>query len=82
MYRAGPIDESSLSTLAASVRAELSRLALELSQPSDYLALKTLYAAPGRIFDGLIVKADGATWNPGAGAGVYVYTAGAWAKLN
>ena len=82
MYRAGPIEEGGLPALAASLRAELERLALALSQPTDYLALNTLYAAPKRIFDGMIVKADGTTWNPGAGAGVYVHTGGAWARLN
>ena len=81
MYRAGPIDESSLSALAASVRAELGRLAIELAQPSDYLALNTLYAAPNRLIEGMIVKADGSTWNPGGGAGVYAYVGSAWVKL-
>ena len=81
MYRAGLIDESSLGALAASVRAELGRLALEFAQPSDYLALKTLYAAPDRLIDGMVVKADGTTWNPGSGAGVYAYVASAWVKL-
>ena len=81
MYRPSSLDDSSLQTLANSLRNELGRLALEFSQPADYLALNTLYAAPKRIFDGMIIKADGATWNPGSGAGVYAYVGGAWAKL-
>ena len=81
MYRPGNINASSLETLAISLRAELGRLAMEFAQPGDYIALTTLYAAPKRIFDGMIVKADGTTWNPGAGAGVYAYVGSSWVKL-
>ena len=63
------------------VAQELDRVALSLAQPMDYIALKTLYAAPGRIFDGMTVLADGTTWNPGSGAGVYTYYGAAWNKL-
>ena len=81
MYKPGILNESSVQTLAESLRNELNRLVLEFSQPSDYLSLKTLYEVPGRIFDGMIIKADGVTWNPGSGAGVYVYVGSAWVKL-
>lgn len=81
MYQPQHLDDSSLATLATSLRTELARLALELSQPAAYVALNTLYAAPKRIFDGMVVKADGSTWNPGAGAGVYAYVGSAWVKL-
>lgn len=81
MYKPGNINTASLDALAMSLRAELGRLAIEFSQPSEYLALKTLHAAPDRIFDGMIVKADGTDWNPGAGSGVYVYTGAAWVKF-
>ena len=63
------------------VAQELDRVALSLAQPMDYIALKTLYAAPRRIFDGMTVLADGTTWNPGSGAGVYTYYGAAWNKL-
>lgn len=81
MYQPGNLDATSLQALEASMRLELNRLALQFSQPSDYLALKTLYAAPKRVFDGMLVKADGTTWNPGGGAGIYARNAGAWVKL-
>jgi hypothetical protein len=81
MYKPGNINESSLKTMADSIRSELNRLVIEFSQPSDYLSLKTLYSAPTRIFDGMIVKADGSIWNPGSGAGIYVYIGSAWVKL-
>lgn len=80
MYQRGAIDSSSLAALAESVRVEMDKIALQSSQPIDYLALRTLYQQPNRVFEGMIVKADGTTWNPGAGAGVYVYVSG-WVKL-
>ena len=81
MYRPGNLDPSSLDALAQSLRLELSQLALQFAQPTDFLALNTLYAAPKRIFDGQIVKADGTTWNPGSGSGAYVYRNAAWHYL-
>ena len=47
----------------------------------DSIRLKTLYASPKKVYEGLIVKADGVTWNPGSGAGFYGYKSGAWALL-
>jgi hypothetical protein len=81
MYLPSVIDGSTLEALTASLRAELTRLAQQLGQPVEYQALKTLYAAPGRIFEGMLVKADGTTWNPGSGAGIYARVGGAWVKL-
>lgn len=45
------------------------------------LQIEMLYVAPKRPRDGLIALADGTSWNPGAGAGVYCYYANAWNKL-
>lgn len=36
----------------------------------------------GAIPDGMIAYADGATWDPGAGEGIYARVAGAWVKLH
>lgn len=38
-------------------------------------------AAPASPVNGDIAYADGAGWNPGAGAGFYGYESGAWVKL-
>ena len=78
MYRPGNLDSSTLAALSNSLRVELDKLALQFSQPSDYLALKALYAEPKRLFDGMVVVADGSAWNPGSGAGAYVYRASGW----
>lgn len=81
MYTPQPLNPSSLPALVESLQQELQRLALTLAQPADYAALRTLYAEPGRVFEGMVVKADGTTWDPGSGAGVYAYVGGAWVKL-
>lgn len=81
MFKRQNLDSTSLATLTRSLEVELDRLALQMSQPIEYLALKTLYAQPDRIFEGMIVKADGTTWNPGSGAGIYLYRGGAWRFL-
>lgn len=81
MYSPGVLDQSSLSSLAQSMRDELSRLAQQLSQPADYMALQTLHVAPTRYFEGMVIKADGTNWNPGSGAGVYVRIGSAWVKM-
>ena len=39
------------------------------------------YAAPGRPRDGDIRYADGTTWNPGSGVGVYYYNGSSWVFL-
>lgn len=39
---------------------------------------KMQYTAPKQVYDGLIVLADGTSWNPGSGKGYYGYYTGAW----
>ena len=67
--------------LPAFLLQELANLRSQLAAAQSSLYLQTLYAAPDRPRDGLIVLADGTTWNPGAGAGVYARVGGAWVKL-
>ena len=81
MYSPSLLTAGDLETLKMQLRQEFATIAREQAQPSDYMALNTLYAAPKRIFDGMVVLADGPTWNPGSGAGVYARVAGAWVKL-
>lgn len=66
----------------AALLAELDNLQRFTEQPTlPILTLETLTAAPARLEDGMIVKADGVTWNPGAGPGVYCYYGAAWNLL-
>lgn len=40
------------------------------------------YTAPDKPRQGRVVYADGTTWNPGSGEGLYLYTSGGtWSKL-
>lgn len=63
------------------VKTELDKIAQALGSPNESMALATLYAVPNKYRDGTIVKADGTTWNPGSGSGVYVYRNAAWHLL-
>lgn len=45
------------------------------------LELRPVFAAPTKPREGMIVWADGTSWNPGYGAGPYTYKAGAWSFI-
>lgn len=66
-----------------SLPEELGRLREFSRQPTfPLMFLEVLYAAPAIASAGMIVYADGTTWNPGAGEGVYRYSlGGAWVHL-
>lgn len=78
MYQPQLLTAGDLETLKQQLKQEFATIAREQAQPSDYMALNTLYAAPKRIFDGMVILVDGSTYNPGSGAGVYVRRGSAW----
>lgn len=45
------------------------------------VTLTITYVAPARPQEGMVINADGTTWNPGGGAGLYQYLGGSWSKL-
>lgn len=45
---------------------------------TDTVQLQPQSVAPAKPRAGLLVEADGTNWNPGSGAGLYIYRAGAW----
>ena len=63
------------------MQEELNKIAQAMETADPFMTLDTLYAAPKKYREGTIVKADGATWNPGSGAGVYCRRGGAWTFL-
>lgn len=63
------------------VMRELQNIAAAGEAAVDGVVLKKLYVVPKRVYEGLTVLADGTTWNPGSGAGVYTWYAGSWKKL-
>lgn len=77
MYVLGPIPTDAPQWMARELRA----IAEAIRAGNPFIVLDTLYAEPKKLVEGLMVKADGATWNPGAGAGVYCYRSGAWTLL-
>lgn len=66
--------------LAEYVERELSRISTAFIMLSAGYN-EVLYVAPAKPENGMIVIADGTSWNPGAGAGAYERKAGAWVKL-
>jgi len=48
---------------------------------SDVMQLPQLTSAPASPLDGMIAYADGTSWNPGSGEGVYAYYNGGWNHL-
>ena len=79
MYQVGNVPADA-KDLPAFLAAELQQIAKEMATVQAVI-LETLYAAPARIYEGMIVKADGVTWNPSGGAGIYARVSGAWVKL-
>lgn len=45
------------------------------------LDIKTAEPVPSDKVAGMVVYADGATWNPGSGAGIYRWSGAAWVFL-
>ena len=78
MYQPQLLTAGDLETLKQQLKQEFATIAREQAQPSDYMALNTLYAAPKRIFEGMVIFVDGILFDPGSGAGVYVRRGGAW----
>lgn len=61
--------------------AEFQKIERAFTDAMAKLTLVKLYAAPVKPREGDVVLADGTTWNPGAGGGVYRYDGAAWQKL-
>lgn len=61
---------------------ELQKISSELKTPTvDSVRLNKLNVAPIRPQEDTVYNADGVSWNPGTGAGLYVYLSGAYVKL-
>lgn len=70
-------------SLAAYTSDELQSVAQAQSAGRDFLQLNVLTKAPTRLKNGMVVCADGVTWQPlSAGGGFFGYFNGAWVKLN
>lgn len=59
------------------LREELNRLQAAINAVADGF-LPVVYAPPDKPRDGAIRNADGSSWNPGSGPGLYRFGAGTW----
>lgn len=64
----------------APVSAEVIELRRRLEELEESF-LKVTFAPPLRPREPMIRFADGTSWNPGAGRGLYLYASGIWTKL-
>lgn len=81
MYTPAKLPEiTDVDALRRAIEDEFNAIAREMSE-TVALDLRPIYAAPLRPRDGMIVFADGTSWDPGGGRGVYVYSSSAWVKL-
>lgn len=62
------------------IQEELRNIALAINE-TTIVDLRPISRQPDRVRDGMIVFADGTSFNPGAGAGTYERRGGAWVKL-
>lgn len=60
---------------------ELRKVEAAQTDPVDAAYFRILYAQPSRLREGMTVLADGTTWDPGSGPGLYLYRGGAWRFL-
>ena len=71
---------TSLDELRRWVQDEFFHLAQSLTVV-DGVTYNVLYTAPPGPVAGMTVFADGTTWNPGGGRGLYEYRVSSWVKL-
>ena len=80
-YIPGPLPAEA-DQLSIFIQKELYDIAQALSGlVTDYVIYEVLYAEPNKVHEGMIVNADGTTWDPGSGAGIYIYRGGSWVLL-
>lgn len=75
---APPTDTAQLGRWA---QRELATLYSVVSKGMPVLILPPQGRAPDKPGEGWVVNANGTTWNPGGGAGLYQRLGGAWVKL-
>ena len=65
-------------SLRAWLLQELNRIANGFTVASQTITLPVLTVEPTKKQTGQIVFADGTSWNPGSGRGLYYYDTNAW----
>lgn len=67
--------------LPAFLQQELPRIAQGMQAAEMSRSFRVLYEEPEKYAVGDVVYADGTTWNPGSGEGLYVRKSGGWGYL-
>ena len=78
-YQPGP-PPTKVEDLGIYLTNELNRLG-EVVFNLSQLRLEETFAEPDKPRNGQLVYADGTSWNPGAGVGIYWYDGSSWTKL-
>lgn len=73
-----PDEYKALEPVLTALVKEFSAVREAFVRAEDFAELRVLHAAPEKVRNGMEVEADGTDWNPGSGAGKYVYRSGAW----
>lgn len=83
MYEPETVRSEGLETpeLVEYLQRELTRISIALNLVQQGRFLPMLYVAPQNPREGMLAVADGSSWNPGSGKGLYEYRSGSWAKL-
>lgn len=71
---------SSVEELQRYLEGELQRISVAMNE-TEALDLRPVFKAPLRPREGMIIFADGTSFDPGSGKGTYEYKAGVWVKL-
>lgn len=79
-YRQVQFTGTTVQELAEWLGRELLQLERAFREQDDMLLVE-MFVAPTKPRDGLTVFADGTSWDPGSGRGVYTYYGSAWHKL-
>lgn len=75
-----PQSIETLDQLLRHVKEELRKISQDFERTSG-LQFQVLHVAPAKPREGLLVVADGTDWDPGSGAGMYLYIGAVWTKL-
>lgn len=78
-YRPGQATPRDVPNMARYLFRELQRVSEQFLNQD--IAVKTKNVEPTKPFEGLMVQADGTNWDPGSGAGLYIYRSNAWVFL-
>lgn len=67
--------------IPAYLQREQQRMVQLLAASQDFLLLRVLYAEPAKKPGPMLALADGVSWNPGSGAGLYRWNGSSWISL-